>query len=119
MGEITVKMTLDAQGSPGWGIAVLDDVKLCALSVSPCYDPFADADDDKDVDQEDFGLWQVCYTGDFEPPAAEPQYPVECDCFDRDSDNDIGESDRQAFEDCWSGPGIKADVSCDDPPPPP
>ena len=35
----------------------------CETSVACCPMPFADADHDGDVDQDDFGAFQVCYTG--------------------------------------------------------
>lgn len=79
-----------------------------------CQDPFADVDDDTDVDQEDFGGYQVCFSG------SGNLAPLGCECFDRpepgfpQGDNDVDSYDRQAFEDCASGPAVPADQSCDD-----
>ena len=78
-----------------------------------CHDPFADADGDEDVDQVDFGMWQVCFTGDGHPITDSP-----CECFDRDGDGDVdGNEDFTAFAACasTSGPTIPADSDCDGP----
>jgi len=53
----------------------------CATTLC-CHDPFADGDGDGDVDQADFGLWQVCYDGGNGLIAG-------CECYDRDGDNDV------------------------------
>jgi hypothetical protein len=81
-----------------------------------CYDPFADADNDGDADQDDFALFQKCYTGD----GAGPPTP-ECKCFDQvgtglgtPPDDDVDSDDFQAFEICASGPNVPHDPACDD-----
>ena len=77
-----------------------------------CNDPFADADGDGDVDQEDFGSWQVCSTG------PDGGMLAGCECFDRDNngagDGDVDLDDLDAFEACASGPGIPANDTCDE-----
>ncbi|MHC4442863.1 MAG: hypothetical protein ACYTA5_09730 [Planctomycetota bacterium] len=83
-----------------------------------CYDPFADADNDGDVDQDDFALFQKCYVGDGAgPPTAE------CKCFDQvgtglgtPPDDDVDDDDFQAFEQCasTSGPNVPHNPACDD-----
>ncbi|NLE61922.1 MAG: hypothetical protein GX616_26505 [Planctomycetes bacterium] len=86
---------------------------------SPCnIDVFADADEDGDVDQADFAVFQLCYTGDGGGVLSDPEY---CQCLDRRNndnssgqDNDIDSFDLAAFEDCASGPGVPADPACDD-----
>lgn len=81
----------------------------------PCPDLYADADRDGDVDQEDFAVFQLCYTGQNLGPVA-----PECLCFDRPDvgtgkpDGDVDQADYQAFEACASGPMIPADPACDD-----
>jgi hypothetical protein len=65
-----------------------------------CPVPFADADEDGDVDQDDFGALQLCFTG------ANGGILDGCDCFNRDGDNDVDDWDYGAFEDCATGPGI-------------
>jgi hypothetical protein len=92
-----------------------------------CPEPFADADRDGDVDQADFALLQVCFTGENDPRGAFDR--AACDCFDRkdmdsdgrfrpsiDGDNDIDAADLDAFEACASGAGIPAATACDDAP---
>ena len=85
---------------------------ICS-EVRCCLDPFADTDLDGDVDQDDFGVFQACFTGlggGIEPG---------CACYDRDNngvgDGDVDQDDYGAFERCASGPAIAADPSCDDP----
>jgi hypothetical protein len=83
-----------------------------AMTSDPCNDPFADADDDGDVDQADFAVWQTC----FSPAGPVPVDPEYCRCFNRDAgsgDSDIDLADYQAFEQCASGPGIAANAACD------
>ncbi|HQE41869.1 MAG TPA: hypothetical protein PLM77_01650 [Phycisphaerae bacterium] len=67
-----------------------------------CHSPFADADDDGDVDQEDFGILQACLYN-FGGPA--------CSCFDTDGDDEIDADDLSAFINCAlvSGPDVIPD----------
>ena len=87
----------------GLGIAC-DDV-LC------CVNPFADADADGDVDQNDFAMFQACFTG------SGPATVVgACECLDVHTgadDPDVDEDDWGAFENCASGPDVPADPACD------
>jgi hypothetical protein len=78
-----------------------------------CPLPFADADEDGDVDQADFAMFQLCYTGAGDPGNLFDR--KECKCFDRDNDSDIDGLDVSAFEDCATGPGIPFDAQ--NPPP--
>lgn len=77
-----------------------------------CYDPFADADGDGDVDQLDFAVLQACYTG---AGGTLSDWPVKCSCFNRDApvDQDVDGVDFSAWIPCASGPGIAADETCD------
>ena len=76
----------------------------------PCNDPFADADGDVDVDQDDFARFQACFTG-----TGGTMDEFNCHCFDREGDdNDIDLIDLAAFELCASGPDVAADPACDD-----
>lgn len=70
-------------------------------------DPFADADGDGDVDQADFAVVQLCFTG------SNVTMAIGCGMFDRDFDRDIDQSDMNAFELCASGPGVPASTACD------
>ena len=88
---------------------------------NPCHSPFADVDDDGDVDHADFAVLQLCYTG---PDATSvPTTPEYCACLDHaDDDNNpvtppgadgnIDSFDLTAFERCASGPGVPADPNC-------
>jgi hypothetical protein len=71
-----------------------------------CGNPSADADHDGDVDQADYGLWQLCYLDQSGPAVGG------CSCFDRDGDHHITVFDYEAFEDCASGPGVPANPAC-------
>jgi len=78
-----------------------------------CADPFADADNDGDVDQEDFGVWQACFSGNGHTAPAGNAYP--CSCFNRQGgDSDVDDLDFVDFEACWSGPTVSTLDSCDD-----
>ncbi len=74
---------------------------------SSCNDPVFDFDDDGDVDQVDFSVFQVCYTG------FDSTLPAGCECADRTGDGFVTQSDATAFEACASGPGIPANADCD------
>lgn len=64
-----------------------------------CAIPFADVDWDGDVDQDDFGAFQICYSG---LGAA----PTGCECLDRDMDGRIDSLDFTWFSDCFTGPNV-------------
>ena len=74
----------------------------------PCNDPFADADGDNDVDQDDFGLLQLCVTGEL--GGGTEALPPECVCFDRNGDRDVDQADFQDFTDCAGGPNVPFDA---------
>ena len=85
------------------------------LDESICNVPFADTDADTDVDQDDFGVFQTCYTG---VGGSIPQAPTYCSCLDVDGDGgipdgDIDQADLSQFEDCASGPEVPASPTCD------
>jgi hypothetical protein len=70
----------------------------CATTTC-CPYPFADADHDGDVDQDDFGAFQVCFNGS-------GAVPTGCGCFDRNSDSKIDGLDLTGFSNCWTGPNV-------------
>jgi hypothetical protein len=74
-----------------------------------CHQPFADADFDGDVDQDDLGVFQLCYTGSTGTIPLEPEY---CACLDIDGDDHIDDSDYALFEQCASGPEVPANPTC-------
>jgi len=59
----------------------------------------ADHDRDGDVDQTDFGLLQLCYSGPFQPPV------IGCEGSDLDNDEDVDIDDADALMNAKSGAG--------------
>lgn len=92
--------------APGEETAVIGRSLIPAV----CQDPFADFDEDGDVDQDDFGILQNCYTGG---GGTLDLNNINCKCADRDADNDVDELDVGRFVDCVSGPTIPANQACD------
>jgi len=98
-----------------------------------------DFDGDGDVDQEDFGHFQTCLTGEGNPqrntdchdarfdndddvdqddfavfqicfdPTTVPDVSEFCPCFDWDDDGNVDGGDFVEFQACASGPGIVVD----------
>jgi hypothetical protein len=67
-----------------------------------------DFDHDGDVDQEDFGRFQICYTGQ-----GVAQEELSCMGARLDTDNDVDQADFDIFLlRCLSGPGGSADPVC-------
>lgn len=113
----TVTVEWGHSDGSGWGIFAthVDDLVLIQTPAI-CHNPKVDIDGDGDVDGEDFGLWQQCFTGTGNGVPAEPAY---CFCLDISADHpggngDIAQPDLQTFHGCASGPGIPADPACDD-----
>lgn len=80
------------------------------LLAESCKRPRFDKEGDGDVDQEDFGYFQACYSG-FDTPAGDA-----CKCMDINEDGDVDTEDLAAFASCVSGPAIPANADCDSPP---
>ncbi|HOA74104.1 MAG TPA: hypothetical protein PL151_20440 [Phycisphaerae bacterium] len=76
-------------------------VELTVQTVGP------DLDGDADVDQEDFGLLQACFTGEGNAP------PAGCSRADFDGDNDVDVTDFLTFSACFTRPGEPATPGCD------
>lgn len=66
-----------------------------------------DMDGDRDVDQEDFGLFQVCYTG-----SGAGFVPTGCEDADLDKDIDVDLVDFSQFQACFFGPGTTPPGTC-------
>ena len=77
------------------------EVQFYGIIGVSCNVPFADADGDKDVDQADFAVYQLCFTGQGGIASSR-----ECRCMDRDKDTDVDELDFAAFMNCATGPAI-------------
>ncbi|MBP7935812.1 MAG: hypothetical protein KA354_14285 [Phycisphaerae bacterium] len=82
--------------------------------------PVFDVDDDADVDQADFGVFQACYTGDGDLGGLFGSLSLDCQCMDLAgtggaTDNAIGSADLQVFMRCYTGPAMSAllDPNCD------
>lgn len=75
--------------------------------VVPTFAMRSDFDDDGDVDVEDFGRFQLCYTDTGQAP------PVAA-CADADQNEDglVDRVDFTIFQACLSGPGRPASPSC-------
>lgn len=75
--------------------------------IPPLFAP-VDFDRDGDVDQQDFGRFQVCYSG----PGI-PQDRPECAGARLDGDDDVDQADFEIFFlKCLTGPGGQADPTC-------
>ena len=66
-----------------------------------------DFDFDGDVDQADFGRFQICYTA-----VGAPQNAPECQPARMDADVDVDHDDFALFQACISGADIPADPTC-------
>jgi hypothetical protein len=66
-----------------------------------------DLDEDGDVDQVDFGMFQACYSG---PGIV--QNESGCAAARLDEDEDVDQDDFGVFQTCFSGPGIPSDPDC-------
>lgn len=82
------------------------DGTVSFFSFFPCNRPFADADADRDVDMDDFGVFQRCFTGTAGSLPAVPESGYSCTCFDRDDANGVDATDLAAFEACMTGPAV-------------
>jgi hypothetical protein len=98
-----VKYNPQADMNSDWVVDFIDyQTWMQCYNIVPC-----DFDRDGDVDQEDFGHLQKCFTGtgiDITDP----------DCMDAnlDGDTDADQDDFVIFEQCTSGANIPADPDC-------
>ncbi len=95
----------------GWDQTWHGDGTTCDVACDICSPQPMDADCDQDVDQDDFGMFQLCYTGQ---GGTLPADPAVCACFDTDGDNDIDTFDFNVFELCGSGPTVPGSETCAD-----
>jgi hypothetical protein len=66
-----------------------------------------DFDSDDDVDQEDFGYLQACFSG-----SDVPQNDPTCADAKLDGDDNVDHADFAIFQGCMSGPNIPVDPNC-------
>ncbi|MHC4444050.1 MAG: hypothetical protein ACYTBZ_06010 [Planctomycetota bacterium] len=66
------------------------------MSFTTSPSPF-DLDQDSDVDQEDFGIFQACYSGNG------INYEEGCENSDYDDDGDVDHEDFNLFQSCMAG----------------
>ncbi|MHC4798411.1 MAG: PKD domain-containing protein, partial [Planctomycetota bacterium] len=91
-------------------LKVTDDIGLTdtATVIISVVHPLGDFDRDFDVDQEDFGHFQVCMTG-----TGNPQNDPACLDARLDVDNDVDLDDFTIFHGCMDGPNVlPANPSC-------
>lgn len=74
------------------------DEPLCSQHII-----WADADGDNDVDQDDFAVFQRCYSGTDHLAPSEDSW---CECLDFDGKSAVEASDLTEWEKCATGPGI-------------
>lgn len=84
------------------GQVISDAVSLTFITVR------MDFDRDGDVDLEDYGFLQSCFSG-----STYPQTDPGCAPALLDEDDDVDASDVAVFLNCWSGPGVPADLDCE------
>jgi len=83
------------------------DTETILITVFP--GSVGDFDADNDVDQEDFGYFQTCMTGN-----GNTQNSYECLDTLLDNDDDVDLSDFVIFQGCMSGANIPLDPNCAD-----
>ncbi|UCD27580.1 MAG: hypothetical protein JSV03_10730, partial [Planctomycetota bacterium] len=110
-GTCTHEYEDDCQSPKVWqGIGTACVGGICEIC-SP--DQTMDADCDGDIDQDDFAVFQQCYTG---AGNSYPSTPFQCKCFDYGEDNpgdgDIDSFDYDAFQSCATGPNVPAGGPC-------
>ncbi len=102
--------TFNAANTPNPVVDLRRPITLRVLLMG-CSVPFADADGDKDVDQDDFGVFQSCFTG-----AGGTIAGAACGCMNVKTwngssyvgeDTDIDGDDLMEFIKCITGPAIE------------
>lgn len=111
-GTCTEVTQADCANTPGG--TYLGNATVCGAdggNCDFCGERWPDADDDGDVDHDDFAFFQLCYTGQG------GGVPAGCSCFDRDLTDPPGIDayDFAAFKNCVTGPKVAFDPQ--NPPP--
>jgi hypothetical protein len=94
--------------SQGWYV---DSISLTGGGEPVCsLLSLGDFDGDGDTDQEDFGLFQACFTG-----TAIPQTDPACLRALMDADMDVDQADLTMFLKCHTRQGLPAEPGCRNP----
>lgn len=107
--------TLTVEGSPYSTLITVSDPDATnpqetisvQIEVVPVVIP-GDFDGDGDVDMQDYGAFQVCFSGNL------PQTAPSCAKALMDGDTDVDANDLAIFLGCMSGPGIPGHTGCAD-----
>lgn len=81
---------------------------LSAVTLWGCPTVRSDLDRDGDVDQEDFGLFQACYSG----PGLIQAKPA-CSMARLDPDEDVDQDDYAVLQGCMTGADVPANLQCE------
>ena len=89
---------LTEEGTYTFTLSVIDETEVTTrdVTVAVVHQP-GDLDYDFDVDMEDFGLFQACYSG---PGMASGP---DCEPADLDDDGDVDQEDFAVFQECIGG----------------
>jgi len=104
IGSYSGTITINATGADNTPQTIVVNLSVTAPPFAPC-----DFDTDHDVDQEDFGVFQGCYSG----PGAD-QTDETCAGARLDQDADVDGDDFTKFVGCMSGAGVAAVTTCAD-----
>jgi hypothetical protein len=108
--HVTLAATRDCDGGNGQAAIQLSagGVTTATVNATVLYIPnWADADDDGDVDQEDFGAFQLCFSGTSQAT------PTCAAVYDRNCDGLVASADLDVFSACVSGPEIPSSCVLD------
>jgi len=95
--SLNANYTTEVIGWRNWDVC---SPPMAVLELQP------DDDGDGDVDQEDFGKFQLCYSGDG------ILYQFGCETLDFDHDMDIDQTDFSEFYKCMAGANITPPPGC-------
>jgi hypothetical protein len=96
----------DGLDNDGDGVIDCADPGCASYPLCQYAKPFADADHDGDVDQDDFARLQKCFAG-----SGVALLNTGCARWDRDVDNDVDQDDYNAFKACTTGSGVILNVA--------
>ena len=102
-GDYTATITLTAPGATNTPQTLPVHLTVTPPHVRP------DFDADGDVDQEDFGHFQICFS-----ELAVPQNLPNCQDAKLDNGTYVGPDDLLIFEQCFTGPGVIPALNCAD-----